>query len=139
MTNSRFCLRFVWAVYVLWFQSPSAMCNQSPSPFGYSLLGLRGRVFVWYSLKLLRFCKEEVSRSDGGDSANALFVFWADTSVRPYGWVLSFLVIVGADRCVCPLLCLFLKLVYKKMRITPAQSGLIGIPRGITYVYATCD
>ena len=75
MTNSRFCLRFVWAVYVLWFQSPSAMCNQSPSPFGYSLLGLRGRVFVWYSLKLLRFCKEEVSRSDGGDSANALFVF----------------------------------------------------------------
>ena len=72
------------------FQSPSAMCNQSPSPFGYSLLGLRGRVFVWYSLKLLRFCKEEVSRSDGGDSANALFVFWADTSVRPYGWCCCF-------------------------------------------------
>ena len=30
--------------------------------------------------------------------------FWADTSVRPYGGVLSFRVIVGADRRVCPLL-----------------------------------
>ena len=87
---------------------------QSPSPFGYSLLSLRGRVFwsapacarfvgtrhavsaccvielppqlrcssllpqegqflIWYSLKLLRFCKEEVSRSDGGDSSQFAF------------------------------------------------------------------
>ena len=44
------------------------------------------------------------SHVDRMGEISLLAVYWADTSVRPYGWVLSFRVIVGADRRVCPLL-----------------------------------
>ena len=37
-------------------------------------LAKRESFFVGFVLKLLRFCKEEVSRSDGGDSVIALFL-----------------------------------------------------------------
>ena len=45
--------------------------------------------FLNFAFLLLRFCKEEVSRSDGGDGFQ-FAVYWADTSVRPYGWVFLF-------------------------------------------------
>ena len=49
-----------------------------------SLLPQEGQYFIWYSLKLLRFCKEEVSLSDGGDSSQ--FAFFESPS--PFGYSL---------------------------------------------------
>ena len=56
------------------------------------LLVFKRSSFFVFAFLLLLFGEEEVSRSDGGDSAQ-FAVYWADTSVRPYGGVLSFRVL----------------------------------------------
>ena len=55
-----------------------------PQPCCSSLFAKEGQFVYWYSLKLLRFCKEEVSRSDGGDSSQ--FAFFESPS--PFGYSL---------------------------------------------------
>ena len=83
------------------------------------------RVFLWADTSVRPYGDERRSRGGG---ILCVCVFWADTSVRPYGGVLEVLevskdfrvfkvslaeivyisrVIVGADRCVCPLLFAF--------------------------------
>ena len=59
---------------------------------------LNCHVYRMGDIYLLAFCSSLVAPRP------KRLVLRTDTSVRPYGWVLSFRVIAMADRCVCPLL-----------------------------------